>query len=376
MRQQRAVYVLIVMMFNAQHLYSSEKREVEVNWPVNFAGAYYTCYFSVGMQAFIALPSWRSYIMNYPQNCATKTYDKSILANLQGLIQQYSSVPLNGVCNVKDFYTDLVKRGSKEKDFFAFFDDLNKAFLHYTRSIDDESLFSCGLLDLFSFTIRYPGLVTTRWWLNVNFISKTEQFYDQPSLNDLIMRELSGIDVSGKRFIRGKFVKIPKILLIDSNFIGPVEPSVGEIELNRRNGYPPPESFPGTLEDGRPYHIPQELDITMVVDSSLRSGEKIVYRLSSVLWQTHIITRMAHIIACVRYGDKWYMCDDYRSGSCEMVSDLDIKKHLLAGVIENRYGYKRLLPGILCYELIESEPGSEKLSILPDLHAALTLLGV
>jgi len=373
-------YAFVICVVGCQNFsYGSEPRKiinVEINKPVNFTRVMNACYISSMLQALIALPTWRSYIMNYPPKGCTRKFKHDILMDLRALITNYVATPLGGMCRIENFHRSsdekgLVWRSSSGAFLFSvpdnFFEVLNKVFLgyRYNEHVDSVDLWvDCSLYGPFIFT-RKDG---SFWRLPINYLSKTEDFIGQPSLYDLIVNLLTETDGSGHKTLK-KFTQVSQILCIESSMLPVIVPSRGEIERSKKRGeiaY----SFPGTLIDGRPYKIPQELNITEFVDPAVRGDTNIIYRLASIIWQA-----TNHIIAYVKYGGLWYVCDDLSYEPCKVVSDA--LRELERGSIMNKYGYPLFLPSLLFYERVQQSPlPAEKSNALPDLHASLTLLAM
>jgi len=335
MRMRRAVCALIMIMFNVQHLYSSEKREVEINKPVNFTLVSNAYCISSMLQALIALPTWRSYIMNYPpKGCSLAICDTDILNALRRLVTLYSQsaeqdVSLNTtwlhrlLMQKKDPYSPMRIDELSPEGFLYELDD--RLFLR-NSTVD---LFSpCSLREIFYYRVReisgeYVHDQLQLTLANVNGYSMKQAI--QQYLGD---QTVTFLDDGSTTQYRNKLVSLPRVLWIRL-----------------------------TLGGGRSPKILQQI----YGSDLMEGGEGFIYQLVSFVGSNG-----SDSIAYVKYDNKWYCCNNLLNEPCPIVNDISTVFTMKNGDDWN-----------LFYERVQQEPlPVERASILPDLHASLTLLGI
>jgi len=350
-----AVGSMVLLALGCQHFsYCGEpKKIINIERPVNFTRIKNACYHASVLQALIAIPTWRNYIINFPpQVCGVMNYDHGILDSFKGWIQKYSDDARKGnyrinlamleVCFVQN--TIITGRLTDEAD-------------HFIRTLEDKFLGGitkrqdCGLFGPMRFSLqRYEkGGLSKRGDPESNIILWLADFF-------ISARHAAGVtikDVITKELQVGfpkKFTRIPDILCIGAYF--------SENYVNQDTGRLP--------EISAELRVPQDWIDTSVI----RYVEDIQYRLKSVVWQG-----LNHLIAYVQYGDEWYMCDDLRS-KCEEVTKKAYGE-FAAGKLTGP-----MFPKLMFYERIEPvrsqqhevlQQASEEIY---DLHASLTLLGI
>jgi len=340
----------ILMLFTA---YLSCSHVPEPVRAVNFTRKPNACYSASAFQALIAIPAWRSYIVNYP--CTDmQNYDTELLKGLQNLIIQYTHAANSFLTeyDMDAFDTMLcqkkiiiVREESESRPFHDALTFINK--LNQSLSATDQ----CNFFDLFMFhqTHTIKDSENTRFEYVSEHRLLAMSSSGKQSLLELLknssIKTIHGTDGSVAASKSTHLTSLPLILCIEFG-LGP--------EFQK--------------QPLRSVEIQTHLNVQELIKTGLRTSlGPVDYELMSIIWQAH-----NHVRAYVKYNKIWYVCDDLYP-SCEIVRNYT--QDFNAGYLKNFHGYDLFYPIALFYQQVQ--PTADEPSLpLTELQSSLELLSI